>query len=535
MNENISILTETNRKILMETDRKILTGSDSVGFEPADRKMLELYIHIPFCVQKCAYCDFLSFPADQQSKKIYVEHLISEVLSYCNLAEKYRVSSIFIGGGTPSCLQPEWIRKIMEAVRSTFQLAEDAEITMECNPGTLTERKLSIYKEAGINRLSIGLQSTDNEELKLLGRIHTYEEFLASYQLARSAGFSNINIDLISSLPGQSKEKFESTLRKVIALQPEHISAYSLIIEPGTPFYDKYENDVLRREEGEPTESLPDEDEEVETGKMTRRILRENGYHRYEISNYARPGKECRHNIGYWIGTEYLGLGLGASGLIGDVRYRNHSDMKKYLEAVEGIAGNQTADIRKQEADDQNQTADTRKQDADDQKQTIHVSNLTEAVQNLTEDDSADSRYHNCLWESSEILTEKNKMEEFMFLGLRMTKGVSETEFMSRFHRSIHEVYGKQLDMLVGEDLMQKAPETLKSKESESLKLKEAEALKVEALKPEEIKYTKFNPAESLNLYKKENNNRESACRYALTEQGMDLANYCMAEFLFDD
>lgn len=277
-------------------------------------KPLELYIHIPFCIKKCNYCDFLSAPGGKEERAVYAESLCRKIRSYAELAGAYCVTTIFVGGGTPSILEAGQMRDILKAVKETFHIDESAEITIETNPGTLTKEKLSVYKNIGVNRLSIGLQSADNRELRTLGRIHTYEEFLASYYMAREAGFGNINIDLMSAIPHQTRESYEKTLRAAAELNPEHISAYSLIIEEGTPFYEKYAD-------GKNARDLPDEDTERLMYEDTKRILKEYGYHRYEISNYARKGFECRHNLGYWERAEYLGIGRGAASLIDNRRF----------------------------------------------------------------------------------------------------------------------------------------------------------------------------------------------------------------------
>lgn len=281
-------------------------------------KPLELYIHIPFCVKKCNYCDFLSAPSTKEERQTYVESLCETIHSYEKIAKAYLVVSIFVGGGTPSILTAGQMRQIFDAVGETFPVDEDAEITVEMNPGTVTEKKLSVYREIGINRLSIGLQSADNEELRTLGRIHSYEDFLHTYRLARLSGFANINVDLISAIPGQTAESFRRTLRKVAELEPEHISAYSLIIEEGTPFYERYGEKETAAEKYPP---LPSEEEERQMYKDTKSILAEYGFHRYEISNYAKEGYECRHNLGYWNRTEYLGVGSGAASLLNHCRF----------------------------------------------------------------------------------------------------------------------------------------------------------------------------------------------------------------------
>ncbi|NBK92347.1 radical SAM family heme chaperone HemW [bacterium 1XD21-13] len=288
-------------------------------------KDLELYIHIPFCVRKCAYCDFLSAPAEEAVRAQYVEALKGEIYQQRFFGEERKVTSIFMGGGTPSILEGVQIAELLETVHDCFRIEEDAEITVECNPGTLTRDKLSCYRQQGVNRLSMGLQSADNRELGLLGRIHTYEEFLESFALARKMGFENLNVDLMSALPGQTRESWQRTLKQVLALKPEHISAYSLIIEEGAPFYERFGPGA-----GE-EDLLPDEDTERRMYYDTGDILKAEGYERYEISNYARPGFACRHNLGYWERKEYLGLGLGASSLMGGVRYRNHKNLTAYL------------------------------------------------------------------------------------------------------------------------------------------------------------------------------------------------------------
>lgn len=287
------------------------------------KKTLELYIHVPFCVRKCAYCDFLSAPAEEDVQERYVQALLGEIRESAGLAEEYEVSTVFFGGGTPSLLKAEWITEIMDCLKNQFDFRKDVEITIEANPGTVDGRKLMAYRNCGINRISFGLQSSRNEELRLLGRIHTWEQFLESFTLARKAGFQNINVDLMSALPGQTRESFRETLQKVLRLQPEHISAYSLIIEEGTPFYERYAG---RRS------LLPDEDEERQMYYDTRDILREHGYERYEISNYARPGYACRHNLGYWERTDYKGYGLGAASLLDNVRTSNETGLTRYLE-----------------------------------------------------------------------------------------------------------------------------------------------------------------------------------------------------------
>lgn len=363
------------------------------------RKELELYLHIPFCIQKCNYCDFLSMPAKEEVRRHYVNCLLEEIRQKGEQCKEYQVSTVFFGGGTPSLLAGVQIAELMEAIRNSFQVDADAEITIECNPGTLDRQKLLFYQRSGVNRLSIGLQSAVNRELQLLGRIHTYEQFLENYDLARKMGFENINVDLISALPGQKTKDWEYTLKKVMELRPEHISAYSLMVEEGTPFHEIYGQDARRREQGEHPRYLPEEETEQEMYQLTGQMLAEKGYRRYEISNYARPFKECRHNIGYWQRVPYLGLGLGSSSLMEERRFSNTGSLEEYL--------NRCPEFGKE---------------------------------NIT------------------VLGKNQQMEEFMFLGLRMTDGISREEFEKQFELELEGVYGTALQKLCREGmLLQKA------------------------------------------------------------------------------
>jgi oxygen-independent coproporphyrinogen-3 oxidase len=291
--------------------------------ETKSTRELELYLHIPFCIQKCKYCDFLSAPASRQVQKAYMEALVREVQETgCGL--DCLVTSIFIGGGTPSVVDAQWTVRLMDAVRERYVLSDDAEISMEVNPGTVTEESLGVYRQAGINRLSIGCQSTRDAELARLGRIHNFRQFLDTYGQARRAGFTNINVDLMSALPGQTMADWEETLGQVLSLEPppEHISAYSLIVEEGTDFYGMQEKGEL---------DIPDEDTEREMYWRTAEILKEAGYEHYEISNYAQKGFACRHNCGYWQRRDYLGFGLGAASLYEGTRFKNTDSMETYM------------------------------------------------------------------------------------------------------------------------------------------------------------------------------------------------------------
>lgn len=375
---------------------------------------MELYLHMPFCVRKCAYCDFLSFPSGAETQRMYAKRLMEDIGVMGKRYGEIPVETIFIGGGTPSVPDSGLIVEIMEHVRHAFHVADGAEISMEANPGTVTREKLTDYRKAGINRLSFGLQSANDRELKLLGRIHTWAEFLESFTLARECGFANLNIDLMSALPGQTCESWKETLSRVTDLDPEHISAYSLIIEEGTPFGERYGSEEGRK-------LLPDEDSEREMYHETKRFLKDCGYERYEISNYAKPGRECRHNIGYWTGVPYLGLGLGASSYLDGCRFTVNPDMKQYLEEKPGMF----TDIEK--------------------------------------------------------LTKKDMEEEFFYVGLRMTAGVSLSEFERRFGISAKEIYPGLMETFV-----------------------------------------------------KEKAARFEGDRFVLTDYGLDVSNYIMAQFLQD-
>ena len=356
------------------------------------RSEIELYIHIPFCVRKCQYCDFLSFAAPLETREQYVFMLCKEMAEW-EKKEEVVVSSVFLGGGTPSLLSEKQLEAIFTTLHENYQFTEDAEISIEANPGTVSESKLLLLRKCGVNRISFGLQSTQEEELKNLGRIHTFRQFLDSYEMARKAGFENINIDLMSALPGQSLFSWQTTLRKVAELSPEHISAYSLIIEEGTPFYEKYREDEILREKGEKSLYLPDEETERRMYELTREILGEYGYHRYEISNYAKKGKECRHNIGYWTRKEYKGFGLGAASLVEEQRLKNTCDLKSYLK------GKRVEEAEKLEKEDQ--------------------------------------------------------MEETMFLGLRMMQGVSMRQFYEQYGIEMKEMYGETIERMKGLGLLE--------------------------------------------------------------------------------
>lgn len=381
-------------------------------------KELELYIHIPFCVKKCSYCDFLSAPATEQTREAYMAALFAEIEGRAKDYKDRIATSVFIGGGTPSLLSGDRINQLMEHIREGFTLVEDAEITMEVNPGTATAEKFTAFHAAGINRLSIGMQSAQEKELKMLGRIHDFGSFVQVYREAVEAGFTNINVDVMSGLPGQTLASYRDTLEKVLHLEPmpQHISAYSLIVEEGTPFAAMAERGEL---------PLPEEDTERAMYEETIEVLAKYGFHRYEISNYALDGYECRHNVGYWIRRDYLGFGIGAASLIDNVRFQNGRDLNTYL---------------------------------------AHSFACREEEQSLTT---------------------QEQMEETMFLGLRLVRGVSYEDFEKQYGKSPEEVYGKVIAKNVADGLL-----TVREEENRGRYL-------------------------------------------ALTKRGLDLSNYVMAQFLF--
>ena len=283
---------------------------------------ISLYIHIPFCVRKCLYCDFPSFSGMESIFDDYVRMLCREIDETYSDYRGMEVKSIFVGGGTPSVLPPALLGRISDKIFSRFDVDSKAEITIETNPGTLDAKKLAEMKSMYFNRLSMGLQAWQDRLLKILGRIHTADEFETNFLQARDAGFKNINVDLMFALPAQSLDDWQETLEKVIKLRPEHISAYSLIIEEGTPFFDMFDRGELKE---------TDEDTDRKMYYLAKEMLSDKGYKQYEISNFAKEGFECYHNKVYWRTEEYQGFGLGAHSYADGVRFHNTYDMKEYL------------------------------------------------------------------------------------------------------------------------------------------------------------------------------------------------------------
>ena len=359
-----------------------------------------IYVHIPFCKQKCYYCDFKSYANKEELIEKYIKWLKYEIkevgegnkLDYENdLDELVTVKTIYIGGGTPSYLDSKYIKEIIEETRENFKLADKVEITIEVNPGTVNKTKLLDYINSGINRISIGLQSTDNELLKRIGRIHKYEDFLQTYNMAREVGFKNINVDLMLALPGQTIAKLEKGLKQVIDLQPEHISLYSLIIEDGTKIEKMLKNNEI---------TLPDENIERKMYWETKKVLEEAGYIHYEISNFAKEGYKSEHNWNCWSQKEYMGFGVAAHSYTNDVRFSNIDSIEEYIENYE--QGNVTDNFV----------------------------------------------FH-------EKQTQSSKMKEYMMLGLRKIEGISIQEFKNKFVGNPLYIYRKELQKLVEEELIE--------------------------------------------------------------------------------
>lgn len=370
------------------------------------RKPLSLYIHIPFCKHKCIYCDFLSFDDRTNTTQIqYINALTSEIRMYKPYADRFIVKTIYIGGGTPTIMDEAMIGKILDTVGHIFKIDRFPEITIEANPGTMKYTDLISFREYGINRLSIGLQSADSELLRRLGRIHSYDEFLKGFESARRAGFENISVDVMSGLPGQDLHTLVDTLTKVCELSPEHISVYSLQVEKDTPLYDR--EDLI--------DMIPDESADREMYSMTKKVLKSFGYNRYEFSNYSKPGYESRHNSVYWTGGQYIGFGIGAASFFKGQRFTNIKNLDSYIEICEDIRDELTCDT------DRNKLYD----------------NATMVLRTDVETMFIDKR-----------------MEEFMYLGLRMTAGVSREEFKQRFDRDMFDVYGEVINKYTDQGFM---------------------------------------------------------------------------------
>ena len=350
-------------------------------------KHIGIYIHIPFCKQKCYYCDFISYC----NKDNLIEKYIQAVKKEIQLQEIIKeIDTIYIGGGTPSYIEAKYIKEILEEIK-TKNISKEAEITIEVNPGTVTLDKLQEYKNCGINRLSIGLQSTQNNLLKTIGRIHNFEEFLETYKMARKVGFKNINVDLMLGLPNQKISDLKESLEKVLELKPEHISVYSLIVEENTPIADKIEKNEL---------ILPEEETERNMYWYVKNTLELNGFHHYEISNFAKKGFESKHNLNCWEQQEYIGIGTSAHSYVENVRYSNTENLEKYIDNIE--------------------------QGTPENNKIIH-----------------------------EVQNENDKKKEFMLLGLRKIDGIKISEFKKVFGDNPIYLFRNELKKLSDEELIE--------------------------------------------------------------------------------
>ncbi len=349
-------------------------------------KELGIYIHIPFCVRKCFYCDFVSYAKKESVQKKYIEALQKEILNWKKSNKDVKIKTIYIGGGTPSCIDSKFITEILNLIN----IKNAEEITIEVNPGTVNKEKLYDYKNAGINRLSIGLQSTNNELLKKIGRIHNYEQFLETYKMAREVGFNNINVDLMIGLPGQTMDDLKTSLEDIINLNPEHISVYSLILEDETPLKKMIENNILK---------LPEEDLERQMYWYTKDFLKINGYNHYEISNFAKQGFYSKHNLDCWEQKEYIGFGISAHSYIDRKRFGNISNLDNYIKnCIEG--GFDKNRIIEEEQD------------------------------------------------------KKDEMKEYMILGLRKINGISIQKFENKFNENPIVLFKRELNKLFNEGLI---------------------------------------------------------------------------------
>ena len=341
---------------------------------------LALYVHIPFCLKKCNYCDFISFPNKFDYVEKYTDALIKEIRLYSSVGKKFKLNTVFIGGGTPSSINSIYIEKIMDGIYKYFDTNELKEVTIETNPKTLDKEKLIRYRESGINRISMGVQTLNDNLLKILGRIHNTEDFYKNYDLVRNLGFNNVNLDLMFGLPFQTLEDVIYTLKEVIKLEPAHLSFYGLIVEKGTKFYDLNNRGKL---------NLPDEDLERAMYHKGVEYLVSNGYEHYEISNFAKKGYECKHNLFYWELKPYIGLGIGAHSNIFGKRYWNFADIKKYISSLDNGS--------------------------------FPVS-------------------------EEEVIDKDMEMAEYCILGLRLIRGIDKKNFLDRFGIDIKEIYGKIIE-----------------------------------------------------------------------------------------
>lgn len=365
-----------------------------------EEKEIGLYIHIPFCKQKCYYCDFTSYANKEELVERYIKCLKKEILQYANenkimsehgLEERYVIKTIYIGGGTPSAIDEVYIINVLDTIKDNFKMRDNAEITIEVNPGTVNKDKLESYRECGINRLSIGLQAVQDDILKCIGRIHTYKDFENTYEYAREVGFDNINVDLMINLPNQTLDDVKESVKTILSLKPEHISVYSLILEPNTKMYELINSKTL---------TIASDETERQMYWYVKDTLERHKYNQYEISNFTKSGFESKHNMDCWNQKEYIGVGASASSFMENKRYSNISELEKYIENIEKGTPNKNLVLE-------------------------------------------------------EFLDEESKMDEFMMLGLRKIDGVDIKEFERIFQINPIVKYCKKLDKLNREGLIE--------------------------------------------------------------------------------
>lgn len=365
-----------------------------------EEKEIGLYIHIPFCKQKCYYCDFTSYANKEELVERYIKCLKKEILQYANenkimsehgLEERYVIKTIYIGGGTPSAIDEVYIINVLDTIKDNFKMRDNAEITIEVNPGTVNKDKLESYRECGINRLSIGLQAIQDDILKCIGRIHTYKDFENTYEYAREVGFDNINVDLMINLPNQTLDDVKESVKTILSLKPEHISVYSLILEPNTKMYELINSKTL---------TIASDETERQMYWYVKDTLEKHKYNQYEISNFTKSGFESKHNMDCWNQKEYIGVGASASSFMENKRYSNISELEKYIENIEKGTPNKNLVLE-------------------------------------------------------EFLDEESKMDEFMMLGLRKIDGVEIKEFERIFQINPIVKYCKKLDKLNREGLIE--------------------------------------------------------------------------------
>lgn len=413
-----------------------------------DKRALSIYVHIPFCKAKCSYCDFLSFGGCSYSEqRQYVEALCNEIRAYKEIAGEYEVQTVFFGGGTPSYIDEGLLCQILATIMDTFAVNDMAEITLEGNPDSLIKNRLAAYHGAGFNRLSIGLQSANDSLLKALGRIHNFDQFVAAFQSARQEGFTNINVDVMSGLPGEDEISYIHTLAKVVKLAPEHISAYSLMVEEGTSLADNEELLAL----------LPSEELDRLLYRKTKQLLSGSGYKRYEISNYAKEGYACKHNLVYWTGGEYLGVGLGASSclkvLVSEhkwetIRFHGVENLSEYIGRFLNCDG--------MREDDYTNLYHSYEEEATGEEAHMPLNPYREYEQNMLLEFVRD--FYKDLYFSKR----KDEMEEFMFLGLRLTKGIAKREFYERFGVAVEDVYSRVISKRIEQGLLVDTGEELR-------------------------------------------------------------------------